>query len=172
MGEVKGMISSLRSTVQAQGERVSGQSIFDEVRDHQLAKGFDHKLRLYIVLEGVCGTNMDAKAVMDNAKLIGKFIRNANMPTADVLWALDTYVCANPGASKWAPRVLKTFYDEDWAEEAEILSYYNESEGSGEPGFEEVRRVSGPFLKWLEMTASDDDADDDNESEQKECESD
>merc|ERR1712087_364475 len=50
--EIKDVVSSVRSTVQSQGEQVSVQSVLDEVRDQQLAKGFDHKLRLYIVLEG------------------------------------------------------------------------------------------------------------------------
>merc|ERR1711879_416638 len=74
--------------------------IFEEVRMHQLAQVFDHKLRLYIVFEALCGSSMDTKKVEEHQKVIALFISNANMSGGDVLWALNTYIAANPSATK------------------------------------------------------------------------
>merc|ERR1740129_2362262 len=136
---VKEVIKSVEGVVSQSGTG-DVNKIFDEVRDQQLAKAFDHKLRLYIVLQGVCGSSMDAKALSESKKVVSKFITEGKMPGPD----------------------------EDWADEAAILSYYNDRGGAGEPGFDEVKQAAAPFLKWLETPASDEDEEEESEDEDEE----
>jgi len=129
---------------------------FEEVRMFQLAKVFDHKVRLFIVLASLCGETMDGKAVEKHKKHIAQAIKNAKMTPAEVLWAFDAYVAAYPGALKPFPMVIKVVYDEEWADEKHILAYYEEEEGSGEPGFDEAKKALAPFLTWLKQAESSD----------------
>lgn len=153
-------------------EWLAGQSspkpadFYEELRMQQLSKVFDHKVRLYIVFEALCGDSMDAKALEGQKKLVDKVISSPKLPGSDVLWALDAYLDLHEGISKGFPMLLKVVYDQDWAEEKEILSYYNDDEGKGEPGFQEAKKLAAPFLKWLaEANDSDDDDDDDSDSD-------
>merc|ERR1712226_1511021 len=100
------------------------------MRLQQLAKVFNHKVRLYIALEVTCGSTMDMKSVQDNSKYVSRFISNAKMEADEVFWAFDAYIEANSGCLKGFAMVMKAIYDEDWADEAAILRYYNEEEHS------------------------------------------
>eukprot|EP00438_Fugacium_kawagutii_P026723 Skav228689 [mRNA] locus=scaffold2247:398083:399186:- [translate_table: standard] len=133
---------------------------FEELRMQQLSKVFDHKVRLYIAFEALCGEAMDAKAMEGQKKLLDKVISSPKLAGADVLWALDAYLDLHD-IRKGFPMLLKVAYNQDWAEEKEILKYYNEDEGKGEPGFEAAKKTAAPFLKWL-AEADDDDSDEDN----------
>merc|ERR1712151_726272 len=153
--------------IEAKGGKVKAADFFEEIRQHQLAKDFDHKVRLYVALEALMPNgSMDAKNVSDNSKVLDKTIKAVTMPGSEILFAFGAYLQANSKASRSFPMVLKAVYDEEWASEAEILKYFDEEEGSGDPGFDEAKKVAAPFLKWLQTTEeSDDDDEDDDDSE-------
>lgn len=159
------MIVVLKEFVDSKGGKPSKADFFEELRMQQLAKVFDNKVRLFIAFEVLCGSSMDAKALSGVSELIDKVISSPKLPARDVLWALDAYLQANPGVSKGFAMMLKVAYDEDWAEEKEILSYYQEDEGVGEPGFDEAKKLAAPFLTWLEKVDSEEDDDDDDDDE-------
>merc|ERR1711920_1098196 len=152
--EVKALVNTLRS-FNTSGN-VSHEDFYEEMRMHQLASCFDHKLRLYITLEVVCGSTMTAKSVMENKNYISKMISQVNMPQADIIWAFNVYVHVNPDCLRGFAHVLKVLYDEDWAEEHTILDYYNDDSHVKEPGFEKARGAAVPFLKWLQIADADD----------------
>merc|ERR1712147_180448 len=68
--ETQEVISALKSFM----EGGNTGEFFEEARMHQLAKGFDHQLRLYIVLEVLFGSGMDAEALQSKAKTVSKFL--------------------------------------------------------------------------------------------------
>merc|ERR1712079_789712 len=68
--EAKALVNTLRG-FNASGN-VSHEDFYEEKRMHQLANGFDHKLRLYITLEVVCGSTMTSKLVLENKNYISK----------------------------------------------------------------------------------------------------
>merc|ERR1711920_1180203 len=81
------------------------------------------------------------------------------------------YLDKNPDARRNYAHTLKVLYDEDWTEEKDILSYYDDEEGSAHPGFEAAKQAATPFLKWLKTADSDDDeakvdGDDDDDDEE------
>merc|ERR1712217_801469 len=158
--EVKALVNTLRN-FNTSGN-VSHEDFYEEMRMHQLANCFDHKLRLYITLEVVCGSTMVAKSVMENKNYISKIISQVNMPQADIIWAFNVYVHVNPDCLRGFAHVLKVLYDEDWAEEHTILDYYNDDSHVKEPGFEEARGAAAPFLKWLQVAEADDDDSEEN----------
>merc|ERR1712066_1132297 len=129
---------------------------FEEVRMQQIAKIFNHKVRMCIVLEALCGQSMDAKGLTEQKRIVSKCIEHGKMQPFDTLWAFDGYVHRNRDALKTFPMVLKAIYDEEWVSEEKILEYYNNEAGSGETGFEEAKRSAAPFLKWLATVESDD----------------
>jgi len=100
---------------------------------------------------------MDAQAVSDKAKFISKCIESAKMEAHEVLWAFGAYFVMNRSALKGYPWVLKAVSMADWAEEAEILKYYNEDDGAEDPGFTEAKQSATPFLNWLATAESEDD---------------
>merc|ERR1712187_133813 len=163
--DVESLVNTLRTHLKSNS---NADDLFEEMRMHQLANLFDNKLRLYITLEVVCDSNLDAKSVIENKKYISKMISKGDMSTADVLWAFNAYVHANPDSLKVFAPVLKALYDEDWAEEKEILEYYDDDSQEGEPGFEEAKKAAGPFLKWLQVAEADDDDSDEEEDDDDE----
>jgi len=163
--ETKDVVGAITSLVESKGGKAKAEDIFEEVRMHQLAKLFDHKVRLYIVLVALCGDKMDAKSLATHKKVVTHLIENGKMPAADILWTFDAYLSQNSAAQKGFPMVLKAIYDEEWVGEPAILAYYNEDEGSGEPGFDEAKKSAAPFLKWLATAGSDDDDSDDDDDE-------
>eukprot|EP00971_Amphidinium_carterae_P111789 2213966-Amphidinium_carterae.1 len=44
----------------------------------------------------------------------------------------------------------------DWVDEQCILTYFNEAQGQGEPGFEEAKQSAAKFLLWLKTAESED----------------
>merc|ERR1719321_141100 len=147
---------------------VKVEEFIEEVRMFQLAKVFDDKVRLFIVLAALCGETMDGKAVEKYKKHIEraiKFTKGATLNTKDVLWAFDAYVAAYPSAVKTFPLAVKAAYDEDWAEEKAILAYYEDEseEHSDEPGFANAKKALAPFLKWLKEAESSDEDDSDSD---------
>jgi len=106
--------------------------------------------------------------VEEHSKAIEHFINNANMPAHDILWAFDVWLKANPAAAKGFALVLKVIYDEEWATEEEMLDYYNNEVGYGEPGFDEAKQAGHQFLKWLAEADSDDDDDEDDDDDDDE----
>merc|ERR1712176_172641 len=160
--EIKDVIRAVSEMMPSNGI-VDAAEIFAELQNYQLAMQFDHRLQLYIVLDVVFCNRMDAKALAENKVVVGKFVTSVNMTAAEVLWAFGAYFSAYPKVVERLPLILKVMYDEGWADETGILSYFNKGQGSGEPGFDEVKRAAAPFLKWLE-TAESDDNEDDSES--------
>merc|ERR1712113_699543 len=108
---------------------------------------------------------MDAKAITDHSKALEKPIKSVSMPGSDVLFAFGAYLQANSKCSRNFPMVLKAVYDEEWADEAAILKYYDEEEGSGDPGFSEAKKIAAPFIKWLQTTEESDDDDDEDDDD-------
>ena len=63
--------------------------------------------------------------------------------------------------------VPKTSYDEGSAEKKDILSHYKHDGGVGEPGCDEAKKFTAPFLTSLEKAESEDEdnLEDDNSGE-------
>jgi len=158
--DTKNVIKTLADFVQTKGGKPTSADFFEELRMQQLAKVFDNKVRLFITFEALCGSSMDAKALSQHTKVVDHVISNAKMSTSEVAWALNAYLKANPGVAKSLPMTMKAAFDEDWLVEKDLLAYYNDDEGEGEPGFEEAKKAIAQFLKWLET--ADSDSDDDN----------
>jgi len=168
--EITATLSSLIDFVDSKGGNPTRDDFFQEVRALQLAKAFDHKMRLYVVLRVIFRCSVDAKRLADQSKLLDKFITNCKMETIDVLWAFDKYFEASKNelnASSCFPFVLKVLYDEDWCTEEGILSYYNNDEGAGEPGFETAKASAKPFLAWLAQDEAESDSEADGSEEQQ-----
>merc|ERR1719265_1702787 len=142
---------------------------FAEVRFLQLTKAFDHKIRLYVVLRVIFQCSMEAKSLADQSKLLDKFITNCKLEANGVLWAFNKYFEASKNelnANSCFPFVLKVLYGEDWCAEEGILSYYNNDEGAGEPGFEMAKASAKPFLAWLAQDEAESDSEADGSEEQ------
>merc|ERR1712176_353278 len=75
--ELKDIIKKVEAFFREKNGKPSVDDLFDNVRTQQLAQGFNAKVRLYVVLEAVCGTAMDAKAITQQKKYVSKFISNA-----------------------------------------------------------------------------------------------
>lgn len=160
--QVKALVNKLRA-FNSSGN-VSHEEFYEELRMRQLANCLDHKLRLYITLEVLCGSKMNANSVKQNKDSISKMISQANMPQAHIIWAFNAYVHGNPDCLRCFAPVLKVLYDEDWADEHTILEHYNDDSHVNEPGFEEAKKAAAPFLKWLQ-TAETDDSEQDEKGE-------
>jgi len=128
--------------------------VFQQVRMHQIAKGFDHKTRLLIVMEALFGSAMNAQKLNSEKTLMHTFVTKPTLDGAEVLWAFGAYLDKNPGTVKAYPMMLKLIYDEDWVTEEGILNYYSEAGAVVDPGFDVARSNAAPFLRWLESTPS------------------
>lgn len=160
--ETASTISSMIAFVESKDGNPIRDDFFTEVRVLQLAKSFDNKIRLYIVLRVIFRCSMDAKKLADQSKLLDKFITNCLIETKDILWAFNKYFDASKNdldISRCLPPVLKALYDEEWCTEEGILSYYNNDEGAGEAGFEKAKASAKPFLIWLAQDVPESDSD-------------
>jgi len=185
--ETRDVIKELQTLRARQGNQTCLDDFFQEVRLVQISKLFDHKLRLYIVLETLCGNTMDAKTLGEVKPVVADFIAKPKMEPSEVLWAFGAYLQMNRDAAKLYPLVLKVIYDERWASEEEILNYYDEDRRTTsaaadggcssttaigylknsrqeDPGFTIAKQCASPFLKWLLSTASDDDESSDDDA--------
>merc|ERR1711865_290045 len=90
--EIKSTIKSMAEFVESRGGKPTVAAFFEEVRALQVTKVFDHKVRLYAVLESLFAGSMDAKGVSDKSKMIDKFVTNGGLKGPEVLWAFDTYL--------------------------------------------------------------------------------
>jgi len=186
--ETRNVIKELQTLRAMQGNQRSLDDFFQEVRLQQISKVFDHKSRLYIVLETLCGNTMDAKTLGEVKHVVAGFIAKPKMEPSEVLWAFGAYLQMNRGAVKLYPLVLKLIYDEDWASEEQILNYYGEDRRTAaattadggysrttaigylqnsqqeDPGFAIAKQSASPFLKWLQSTASDDEESSDDDA--------
>merc|ERR1712151_21554 len=135
---------------------IAKERLFEEVRVQQVTKAFDHKLRLFVVVSSLFPEGcLSADGVHRHSLYLKEFIKNANMPFVDWIWGFEAYVAANPAATKaWAP-ALKALYDEDLAEEEQILEYYKADHDT--PGFAASKKAVAPFLKWLETAEESED---------------
>merc|ERR1712137_1093905 len=97
--ETKEVIKGLQVFYEKNGEKTKMEDLFEEVRLQQLAKLFDHKTRLYIVLGTLCGDSMDAKKLGKVKGYVEDFIENAKMEAPDVLWAFGAYLDINADAA-------------------------------------------------------------------------
>merc|ERR1712048_539541 len=79
--ELKDIIKSVEGFFREKNGKPSVDDLFDNVRTQQLAQGFNAKVRLYVVLEALCGTTMDAKSITQQKKYVNKFIDNTKMRT-------------------------------------------------------------------------------------------
>lgn len=185
--ETRDVIKELQTLRARQGNQTCLDDFFQGVRLQQISKLFDHKLRLYIVLETLCGNTMDAKTLGEVKHVVADFIAKPKMEPSEVLWAFGTYLQMNRDAAKLYPLVLKVIYDEDWASEEQILNYYDEGRRTTsaaadggcssttatgylknsqqeDPGFAIAKQCASPFLKWLQSTASDEDESSDDDA--------
>mmetsp|Transcript_59730 Transcript_59730/g.94867 ORF Transcript_59730/g.94867 Transcript_59730/m.94867 type:complete len:474 (-) Transcript_59730:75-1496(-) len=154
--QVVNAIEALRQYVKDEGDRLTVEDFFDELRIAQLAEVFDHKVRLYVVLETFLGNNLDEQSVLTHKDHIEQAISSASMRGADVLWAFNAYLQAHPSGAKGFPLVLKTIYDEEWVFEKEFLEHYNCDKFEIDPGFQLAKEHAEPFLRWLGTFESDD----------------
>mmetsp|Transcript_59731 Transcript_59731/g.94876 ORF Transcript_59731/g.94876 Transcript_59731/m.94876 type:complete len:472 (-) Transcript_59731:75-1490(-) len=154
--QVSTAIKALQQYVKDEGELLTVDDFFDELRVAQLAEAFDHKVRLYVVLETFLGNNLDEQSVLTHKDHIEQAISSASMRGADVLWAFNAYLQAHPSGAKGFPLVLKTIYDEEWVFEKEFLEHYNCDKFEIDPGFQLAKEHAEPFLRWLGTFESDD----------------
>jgi len=161
---MRSLVADMCVFVQKEKDKLTVAKFFEEVRTLQVTKNFDHKLRMFVVVSALFpdGT-LSADGVKGRTKYIKEFIKNAKMSFADWIWGFETYLAANPTATKTWAMTLKALYDEDLAEEDQILSYYKKDHDT--PGFEASKKAVGPFLKWLETTDDSDDDDSDSDSD-------
>jgi len=139
-------------------EKITADKMYEEVRAQQVTRGFDNKLRMYVVISALFprGT-LSAKGVKHRSKFIQEFITNGRLPFAEWIWGFEAYLAANPNATKAWAMILKTLYDADLAEEEQILEYYKGQHDS--PGFDASKKAAAPFVKWLETSEDDSDED-------------
>jgi len=159
--EVPETVKAFANFIERKGGKPSVEEFFDELRMQQLAKGYDHKVRLFLVLQAL-GT-VDAKVASTWKKHLSFFISQAHMKTDDILWAFDAYLHVKDEAKKGFAMTLKFAFDEDWITDSETLEYYNDDKGEGEPGFEKAQKSLKQFLEWLEKEDSSDDDDEDSD---------
>merc|ERR1712176_817869 len=160
--DVKVIVDDIAALVKSKGAGLNPEDLFEEVRAQQVTKVFGNSLRMFIVTSALFpDASLDAKGVEKRKKYFQKFISNGSMSFAAWIWGVEAYLDANPGACKAYPMTPKAFYDEDLAQEADILKYYNGSQDS--PGFEAAKKACKPFIQWLETTSDSDDSDDDDE---------
>merc|ERR1719188_276628 len=107
---------------------------------------------------------MNADGVKKQLLYLKHFVKNGNMSFADMIWGVEAYLDSNPKALKAYPMSLKALYDEDMAEEKDILAYYKDKQDS--PGFKEAKKSCARFIEWLETeeSGSDDDSDEDSDA--------
>lgn len=163
--EIQSVVKVLKEFTQSKGGKPTVDDFFEELRMHQLAKCFDHKVRLFVVLQALCDNTMDAKSMALQKRYIKRAITNAGMSTAEICWVLGAYYKVNPANLKGFSMVLKCAFDEDWLTEDDLLAYYNDDQGAGEPGFEDAKKNAAPFLKWLATAGSDEDSDEDDDDD-------
>jgi len=130
---------------------------FEELRIHQLANDFDHKMRLYVALEALFTQGLEASAVQKSTKYLTKCIGSRLMSPSDVLWAFEVHLNANPTGEQCYAMVLKHLYDSDIVEEEPLLEHYRGDLAT--PGFVAAKKAAVPFLQWLE-TAEESSSDD------------
>lgn len=134
-------------------------NFFEEVRMQQIARGFSHPIRLYVVLEVLFPKgSLNPKGVEQNVGLLKRLVSSGSMVFRDWIWAFDAYVGRNEAAGKRFAMVVKALYDADLAEEEEILAHYKAEKQT--PGFGITCKAVAPLVKWLETTDDDDDDDD------------
>lgn len=139
------------------------ETLCDELRAMQVTLVFDNSIRMYVVLSVLFKDGiMDADRVVANEAYIRHFIANGKCSFPVWIWGFDAFLDSHPRAAKGYPHVLKALYDEDLAEESEILAHYRSERRA--PGFEAAAKAAAPFLTWLETADSDEDSDDDNGS--------
>merc|ERR1712139_489487 len=155
----KDVIGVMMDFVDSKQGNPSVADFFEEIRMQQIAKVFDHKVRLYVGLEALFGDAMNAKQIIVKKAYINTLISNPALEPPDVLWAFSVYVEAHPEATKSFAMMLKALYDEDILEETPLIAYYGSCEDEG-PGFEVAKKAGAPFLHWLQ-TADYEDSDSD-----------
>merc|ERR1719373_747625 len=123
--------------------------MFEEVRAQQVTKGFDNKLRMYIVVSALFpDSSMDQDSVVSQKPYLERFIGNGHMSFADWIWGVEAYLDSSPDALKKYPLSLKAFYEEDLAAEEDILAHYKGDRDS--PGFRQAKKYVARLIEWLE----------------------
>merc|ERR1712060_176663 len=147
--EFKSLVADMVAWSERQGT-FTPDALFDELRAMQVTLVFDNSMRMYVVLSVLFKDGiMDAERVVANEAYIRHFIANGKCSFPVWIWGFDAFLDSHPRAAKGYPHVLKALYDNDLAEESEILAHYR-SEGRA-PGFEAAAKAAAPFLKWLDM---------------------
>jgi len=157
--ESRQLIKSLQIFLPSRSGPGCTDDFFDEVRLHQISKLFDNRTRLSIILEVLCGQEMDGANLVNVKDTVESFIAKPKMDYAAILGAFGAYVHVNHLAAKGYPLVLKVIYDEDWVSEEDILRYYNGDEHESDPGFSAAKSSASPFLKWLQTAPTSDSED-------------
>jgi len=162
--DVKIVIKDIADLVKSNGTKLTIDLLFEEVRAQQVRLEFDDRLRLFVVLAALFPEgSMDAEAVVSRKSFVKYFVTNGKLSFADMMWSIEAYLDTYPKALKGYPMTLKALYDQDMAEEKELLAYYNGDQDS--PGFEEAKKSCAPFIKWLEQEdeSGSDDSDEDSD---------
>uniref|UniRef100_A0A7S2PCE1 W2 domain-containing protein n=1 Tax=Zooxanthella nutricula TaxID=1333877 RepID=A0A7S2PCE1_9DINO len=163
-GDVKIVIDDIADLVKAKGKGLTVDGLFEEVRAQQVRLEFDDRLRLFIVIASLFPEGaMDAAGILLRKSYIKYFVSNGKLSFTDMMWCIEAYLDTYPKALKGYPMTLKALYDQDMAEEKELLAYYNGDQDS--PGFEEAKKSCAPFIKWLEQEdeSGSDDSDEDSD---------
>jgi len=153
------VIKGMKDFVRCHDGRPSPGDFLQELRVFQATLAFDERIRLFIALSSLCGEELNQQSLTHWKNHVGEVIssgKHGALPGPDVLWAFDAHLAGNP--AKGFAAVLKLVYDEDWCSEQAMLSYYNDNQGKGQPGFEQAKEKAVPLLKWLVETASDSDS--------------
>merc|ERR1719320_337945 len=124
---------------ESKGKSLKATEFLEELTNQRLANNFDRKTSLYITMEAICSKEMGAKALEANAKYFDKGIGSQQLSGTDVLWALGAYLAMNPSAKRSFAQQLKVVFEQEWAEEEEILKFYNDKEGASTPAFADAQ---------------------------------
>merc|ERR1711920_11580 len=154
---MSGVVKDLVEFVE-KSEKITVDKMYEEVRAQQVTRGFDNKLRMYVVISALFPNGaLGAKGINHRSKAIKEFITNGRLSFAEWIWGFEAYLAANPSATKAWAMSLKALYDADLAEEEQILEYYKGQHDS--PGFDASKKAAAPFITWLETSEDGSDED-------------
>lgn len=143
---------------------LTAEEFLEETRNHQLAKAFDHRVRLHVALESLLRDSLSAECLQKMHHLWGAVAKDAGMKASDILDAFGMYLLRHPteaSVSKLSP-VLKLLYDEDWLDESGTLEYYEDQ--AQNPLRDASIDAAQPFLRWLRESDSESESEDDTET--------
>lgn len=134
-----------------------------ELRLLQVAQDFNNKVRIYVALSVLFGSNLTANDLEMKLPFVKKIIETGSRPF-DVLEGLEYYVCRTclEKALHDFPYIIQKLYKHELLESDDILAYYKAEKGN--PDFLKCRKAAEPVLAWLEDSESEGDESDEENS--------